>query len=226
MTPEQALAAIAENAVLGKAEEMHAYHKAERVYLGTATPEIDALCKGWRAEVTLQDRLTLAQGLWQSDIHEGRIAAAKLLTQARIRPDAAAWDLICAWVPDVDAWAIADAVCIAAQKRLVADPSRLDRVEEEWTTSPLMWARRAALVATLPFARMNHPKPAETEARERALGWAERSLGDRDWFIQKAVAGWLRDLSRHDADRARKFLAEHGEAMKPWARKEAGQYLD
>ena len=225
MTPEDALAAIAKSAVPGKAEEMRAYHKAERRYFGTATPAIDALCKGWRAELSLPDRLGLAQGLWQSDIHEGRIAAAKLLTQARIRPDEDAWDLICSWVPEFDAWAIADAICIAAQKRLVADPSRLDRVED-WTQSPLMWARRAALVATLPFARMNHPKPAETEARERALGWAESYLGDRDWFIQKAIAWWLRDLSRHDADRARKFLAEHGEAMKPWARKEAGQYLD
>jgi len=225
MTPEDALAAIGKSAVPGKAEEMRAYHKAERRYFGTATPAIDALCKGWRAELSLPDRLGLAQGLWQSDIHEGRIAAAKLLTQARIRPDEDAWDLICSWVPEFDAWAIADAICIAAQKRLVADPSRLDRVED-WTQSPLMWARRAALVATLPFARMNHPKPAETEARERALGWAESYLGDRDWFIQKAIAWWLRDLSRHDADRARKFLAEHGEAMKPWARKEAGQYLD
>jgi len=224
MTPDTAIAAIAAEAAPGKAAEMAAYHKVERRYLGTATPVIDALCKDWRAGMTLEARLDLAAGLWQSDIHEGRIAAAKLLTQARIRPDQAAWDLVCSWVPDFDAWAIADTACIAAQKRLVADPDRLDTVEG-WTQSPQMWARRAALVATLPFARMNHPKPPETAARERALGWAESYLGDRDWFIQKAVAWWLRDLSKHDPERTRQFLAEHGEAMKAWARKEAGQYL-
>jgi len=225
MTPEDAIAAIEGLVVPGKAAEMAAYHKAERRYLGAANPGIDALCKEWRAELSLEARLDLAAGLWASDIHEGRIAAAKLLTQARIRPDEAAWDLICSWVPEFDAWAIADAACIAAQKRLIVDPDRLD-VVEGWTESPLMWARRAALVATLPFARMNHPKPVESAARERALGWAESYLGDRDWFIQKAVAWWLRDLSKHDAERVHKFLAEHGEAMKPWARKEAGQYLD
>ncbi|MFN3825643.1 MAG: DNA alkylation repair protein [Pseudorhodobacter sp.] len=225
MTPDTAIAAIAAEATPGKAAEMAAYHKAERRYLGTATPAIDALCKDWRAGLTLEARLDLAAGLWHSDIHEGRIAAAKLLTQARIRPDQAAWDLVCSWVPDFDAWAIADTACIAVQKRLVADPDRLDTVEG-WTQSPLMWARRAALVATLPFARMNHPKPAETAARERALGWAESYLGDRDWFIQKAVAWWLRDLSKHDPERTRQFLAEHGEAMKAWARREAGQYLE
>ena len=89
-----------------KAVEMAAYHKADRPYLGVSNPEIDTLADGWRAELSLEDRLALAAGLWQTNIHEARIAAAKLLTQARIRPDEAAWDLIVSWVPDFDAWAI------------------------------------------------------------------------------------------------------------------------
>jgi len=225
MNAQDAIAQIATAADPQKATEMAAYHKADRRYLGTATPEIDALCKSWRADLTLDARLALAKGLWDSNIHEGRIAAAKLLTQARIRPDdTPAWDLICAWVPQFDAWAIADAACTAAQKRITANPSRLDIVEG-WTQSPLMWARRAALISTLPFARLNHPKPAEAEARERVLYWAASYLGDKDWFIQKSVALWLRDLSKHDPDRTQAFLAEYGDLMKPWARKEAGQYL-
>lgn len=225
MTADDALAQIAARALPGKAAEMEAYHKAPRRYLGTATPEVDALVKDWRAALSLDDRLALARGLWDSDVHEGRVAAAKLLTQARIRPDdSGAWELICQWVPQFDAWAIADHVCIAGQKRVLADPSRLDQVEG-WTTSPLMWARRAALVITLPFAKMNFPKEAELAARERALSWAVGYVEDRDWFIQKAVAWWIRDLSKHDAARARQFLAEHGHLLKAFARKEAAQYL-
>jgi 3-methyladenine DNA glycosylase AlkD len=225
MTPQDAIAQINACAIPEKATEMAAYHKADRPYLGTATPEIDALCKAWRADLTLEARLELCAGLWDSNIHEARIAAAKLLTQARIKPDDnAAWDLICTWVPQLDAWGIADAVCTAAQKRIVADPSRLDRVQD-WTTSEGMWERRAALVATLPFARLNHPKPAEMDARERALHWAAAYLTDKDWFIQKAVAGWLRDLSKHDPNRTQAFLAEYGDLMKTWARQEAGQLL-
>lgn len=225
MTADDALAQIAARALPGKAAEMEAYHKAPRRYLGTATPEVDALVKDWRAALSIDDRLALARGLWDSDVHEGRVAAAKLLTQARIRPDdSGAWELICQWVPQFDAWAIADHVCIAGQKRVLADPSRLDQVEG-WTTSPLMWARRAALVITLPFAKMNFPKQAELAARERALSWAAGYVEDRDWFIQKAVAWWIRDLSKHDAARARQFLAEHGHLLKAFARKEAAQYL-
>lgn len=225
MMTSDAIAQMTAKAKPGKAAEMAAYHKAERRYLGTSNPEIDALCKEWRAECSLEERLALADELWCSNIHEGRIAAAKLLTQARIRPDDNdAWTLICGWVPEFDAWAIADHVCIAAQKRILADPERIETVAE-WTESPLMWTRRAALVSTLPFARMNNPKEAEIAVREEVLIWAESYLTDKDWFIQKAVAWWLRDLSKHDPQRTATFLAEFGDLMKTWARKEAAQYL-
>ena len=221
----RALADLEALADPAKAAEVAAYHKVPRRYLGVTVPQIEALVATWRAEASLEARITLAAALWDSDIHEARVAAAKLLTQARLKPsDEAAWALICTWVPTFDAWAIADHACKAAEKRIMADPTRLNEVES-WTRSANMWTRRAALVATLPFAKLNHPKPHEIEARDRILDWAAVYTQDRDWFIQKAVAWWLRDLSKHDAPRAAQFLAEHGHLMKTFARSEAMQYL-
>ena len=226
MQASEALGDLKSRAQPGKAAEMAAYHKVDRVYLGVANPDINELTQTWRRALDLDDRLALASALWDSDIHEARVAAAKLLTQARIRPDdTAAWALIASWVPDFDAWAVADHAAIAGQKRLAADPSRLDGVEA-WTQSDHMWTRRAALVMTLPWAKMRNPKPHELAARERILGWAAGYVPDRQWFIQKAVAWWLRDLSKRDPDRVRGFLVIHGAAMKPFARREAGKYLD
>jgi len=201
-----------------------AYHKAKRDYLGVPNPALNDLTRDWRRSLSVEERVQLAAELWTTDIFEARLAAAKLLTQARIRPDEPVWELIQSWLPDFDSWAIADHACIAAQKRLVADPARLDDVER-WTTSDHLWTRRAALVATLPWTKQNNPKPAELDQRDRILGWAAGYVPDRNWFIQKAIAWWLRDLSKHDAPRVQAFLAEHGEAMKPFARKEAGKYL-
>jgi 3-methyladenine DNA glycosylase AlkD len=202
-----------------------AYHKVERPYLGIKVPQIEELTDQWRAECSTDQRVQLASDLWDTNIHEARIAAAKLFNQARIKPDdAAVWGLICAWVPQFDAWAIADHVCIAAQKRITADPNRIDTVEG-WTSHENMWTRRAALVATLPFTKQNFPKPFELEIRDRVLTWAAGYCDDKDWFIQKAIAWWLRDLSKHDADRTAHFLEEHGHRMKTFARKEAAQYL-
>lgn len=204
-----------------RAIDMRKYHKADRVYLGLANPQIDALTKDWRADLEAPERVTLANALWQTDIYEARVAAAKLLTQARIRPDdTAAWELIASWTPDFDSWAIADHAAMAGQKRLVTDPSRLDTVEQ-WITSDHMWTRRAAFVSTLPWTKQNHPKPAELEARDRILGWAATLATDHQWFIQKAIGWWLRELSKHDAARTTAFIETHGAQMRPFAAKEA-----
>lgn len=226
MTGTEAIAALLAAADPSAIAALAAYHKVDRRYLGLSVPRIEALTDQWRADCTLDQRIALADALWTSNIHEARVAAAKLLTQARIRPDdSAAWDLIVSWVPQFDAWAIADHVAIAGQKRLVADPSRIDTVEG-WTTDEKMWTRRAALVMTLPWAKMNNPKEPDLAIRDRVLTWAAGYVGDKDWFMQKVVAWWLRDLSKHDGLRARRFLAEHGHVMKSWSRKEAAKYLD
>lgn len=225
MTLDEALDQLKARAEPGRADQMAAYHKVPRPYLGVANPDTDALVRDWRQALSLDDRLTLARALWDTDIFEARVAAAKLLTQARLRPsDDAAWALIQSWVPDFDSWAIADHACMAGQRRLTADPARLDTVET-WTTSDHMWTRRAALVITLAWTKQNHPSPEEEQARDRILGWAATYVPDPDWFIQKAVAWWLRDLSKHDPDRTRAFLAAHGDRMKPFARREAARHL-
>jgi 3-methyladenine DNA glycosylase AlkD len=218
------LAALKDLGQPDRAAAMAAYHKAPRRYLGVANPAIEALARPLRRTLPAPERVALARALWETDIHEARILAARLLTQARMRPDDGAWALIASWVESFDAWAIADHACIAGQKRLVADPARIDEVEG-WTHRAHMWSRRAALVMTLPWARMNHPKARDLAVRERVLGWAAALLDDRDWFIHKVVASWLRDLSRRDAARVRRFLDAHGARMRPFARREAARRL-
>lgn len=224
MTLDEALDALRARIQEGRAEGMAKYHKADREYLGLANPDINELTQDWRRVLDVDTRVRLADELWNTDIFEARLAASKLLTQARLRPDDGAWELIKGWTPDFDSWAIADHACMAGQKRLIADPSRLDEVEA-WTGSDHMWTRRAALVITLPWTKQNHPKPEEIEARERILGWLASLATDHTWFIQKGISWWLRELGKHDAPRVRAFMAEHGETLKPFARKDATRKL-
>ncbi|MEL6619816.1 MAG: DNA alkylation repair protein [Pseudomonadota bacterium] len=224
MTPDAAMALIEAHADAERAAGARAYHKSTRLHLGVPNPVLNDLTRGWRQSLSVPQRVAVADGLWRGDVFEGRVAAAKLLTQARIRPDDGVWRLIMSWVPDFDSWAIADHACMAGQKRLVADPSRVDEVER-WTTSDHMWTRRAALVITLPWTKQNHPTDNDRAIRDRVLGWAAGYVADRDWFIQKAVGWWLRDLSKHDPARVQAFLDIHGAAMKPFAAREAAKYL-
>lgn len=225
MTPEAAAEAIQAHADPQRAAGSKAYHKSDRVFWGVPNPVLNDLTKAWRQTLPLDARIALADGLWRMGVHESCLAAAKLLTQARIKPDdAAAWGLIKSWLPDFDGWAVADHAAMAGQKRLVAQPDRLDEVEA-WTRSDHLWTKRAALVMTLPWTKQNNPKPQELEVRDRVLGWAAGYVQDPNWFIQKAVAWWLRDLSKHDPARVIAFLDTHGSGMKAFARKEAARHL-
>ncbi|UWQ94765.1 DNA alkylation repair protein [Rhodobacteraceae bacterium M385] len=226
MNIDDALQALRAHADPEKAAGMAAYHKAEREYLGLSNAVTGDLATQWRkAAPDHASLVALAQSLWDTDIFEARIAAGKLFLQARMRPDDhAAWDWISSSVPQFDSWAIADAVAQGGQKRLIQDPSRLEQLED-WTRADHMWTRRAAFVFTLPFLKSRHPSATEQAARTRVLGWAETLAEDPEWFIQKAIAWWLRDLSKRDQDAARGWLETHGARLKPFAAKEAARYL-
>lgn len=209
----------------GLAAGAAAYHKTAREFLGIPAATLDEISRDLRRSLDIGARCELAQALWDSNVHEGCVFAAKLLTQARIRPDdAPVWQIIAGWAEEFDSWAIADHAAIAGAKRLEARPSRLDDVAL-WTGHPSMWTRRAALVMTLPWARMPHPKAGDLAIRERVLGWAEDYVPDRDRFIQKAIGWWLRELSKRDPGRVAQFLYDHGAALTKPALREAQTYL-
>lgn len=225
MTPEVALAAFEARSNTARAEQMQAYHKVARRYLGLSNGKVSDLAASWRQSLSLEERVGLAHALWQSDIFEARIGAAKLFLSARIRPDdTAAWQCLASFVPEFDSWAIADAVAQAGAKRVLAAPERIDEIEE-WTRSDHMWTRRAALVFTLPFTKSRHPKAIEAQARTRILGWCATYADDNAWFIQKAVGWWLRDLSKRDPQIVRAWLQTHGARLKPYAQREASRLL-
>lgn len=224
MTLDDALAELTAAIEPGRADAMRSYHKQQRPVLGIPNPALNDITTAWRQALTVPERVDLARALWDADIFESRLAAAKLLTQARIKDDEQTWILIQSWVPQFDSWAIADHACMAGQKRLMANPTRVSDLQD-WTGSDHMWTRRAALVITLPWTKQNTPKPTDLEIRDRVLGWCAHYVPDHTWFIQKAIAWWLRDLSKHDAPRVIAFLDRYGDGLKPFARKEAAKYL-
>lgn len=214
-TPELAqMRALADPA---HAAKIAAQHKSGRETLGLKPAQIDALVAEWRAARDVEGRVALAAALWEADIHEARIAAAKLLTQARIRPDAAVWALIEDWVPQLDGSAIADAVSAAGQRRVTAErlPAML-----AWAAHPNPWARRSLLTMTQPLARMPHPKAGDLALRDQVLEAAAPLAGVGHGAIQQALGAWLRDLARRDPARAEAFAAAH--ELKPAARRAAG----
>ncbi|HEX9169110.1 MAG TPA: DNA alkylation repair protein [Roseiarcus sp.] len=201
-----------------RAEWEKAYQKSRWEHWGVPLPGMDAAIKETLGDLTQKQALSLCVRLWREPVWDLKIVAGRILTRKSIEPDAKVWAFVTQRLADLDGWAVADQLASVGSRCLIGDPSRLDAVEA-WTRSPHLWTRRAALVFTLPWTK-------EKRDPERMLGWAARLAGDRQWFIQKAVGWWLRELSKRDPKRVRRFLKDHGEKLTGVARREATKYLD
>ena len=81
MSPEDALAQIAAHGDGTRAAGAKAYHKSRRVHLGVPNPVLNDLTQGWRKALDVPARLSLADGLWQTDIYEARLAGYEALIE-------------------------------------------------------------------------------------------------------------------------------------------------
>lgn len=192
-----------------RAKRDRAANRTERETLGVSPASLGEMSDGLRAALTVDARVLLADALWRLEVFDARMLALRLLTQARIRPDAGPWALLERWVFQFDCRAIAEAGAGAISRRLVAEPARLAALEE-WVGASNVWTRRTAIVASAPWAKTNHPSEADLAVRERVLGWAGGMAGDARPVIRQAVEGWLRDLGKRDAARVAAFRAATG----------------
>jgi 3-methyladenine DNA glycosylase AlkD len=211
------LQALRARADAKRAEREKAYQKSRWEHWGVALPGMDAAIGEALGDLTQKEALSLCVRLWREPVWDLKIVAGRILARKSISPDAEVWAFVTERLPDLDGWAVADDLADVGSRCLTHDPRRLDDVET-WIKSPHLWTRRAALVFTLAWAKGERDP-------ERMLGWAARLAEDRQWFIQKAIGWWLRELSKRDPKHVRRFLKEHGRKLTGVAKREATKYL-
>jgi 3-methyladenine DNA glycosylase AlkD len=200
-----------------RAEREKRYQKSRWDHWGVSLPNMDVAIRETLGDLSQEEALDLSRRLWREPVWDLKIVAGRILARKSIAPDAKVWGFVTERLADLDGWAVADNLATVASRCLIEDPGRLDAVET-WIENPHVWTRRAALVFTLPWAK-------EKRDPERMLGWAARLADDREWFIQKAIGWWLRELSKREPKRVRRFLTEHGTKLTGVAKREATRYL-
>jgi len=201
-----------------RAEKEKSYQKSSWEHWGVAFPKIDrAIRETLRGNET--DRLIpLAEKLWSTPVWDLKIASGRVLALDRVPPSERLWQFVVERVREMDGWAVEDNMAQVAWKCLLDDTERLVTVET-WVSDERMWVRRASLIYTLPWTKAGRDP-------EAMLTWAGRLAADREWFIQKAIGWWLRELGKVKPDRVTAFLNQYDDRLKAVARKEAVKYLD
>jgi 3-methyladenine DNA glycosylase AlkD len=206
-----------------RARGAQAYMKSAMPFHGVAVPEVRHLARAQLAAHPLADRQawhdTVVE-LWDGATHrEERYAALALVRsrQAAAYQDLAALSLYRHLVVTGAWWDLVDelAHAVGAVLRAVGPPAAA--VIRTWSRDDDPWLRRVAILCQL-GARAD----TDTELLSDCI---EPNLGDRAFFIRKAIGWALRDLARADPAWVAAYVQAAGDRMSPLSRREATKHL-
>jgi 3-methyladenine DNA glycosylase AlkD len=158
----------------------------------------------------------LAEQLWQSGIHEARIAASIV-----DRPEWVDEPQMERWVADFNSWDVCDQVCMGLFCRTpFADAKVL-----EWSRRPEEFVKRAAFAMIAGIAV--HDKKASDARLLAFLPVIIEQAGDERNFVKKAVNWSLRQVGKRNAAlcaaaiRAAEEIGEQGSRSARWIASDA-----
>jgi len=213
--------ALAEVADPEDASAMAAYMKTDQPFYGVRKPGIAPIVREVTRRFPARDRSqyrTRVRAMWLLPHREEQYVA---LGYARAFPayiDADSIEMYRVLVVEGAWWDLVDEIAT----KLIGVALRADRptitpVLRRWTTDEDMWLRRTSIIAQL-----THRELTDTALLSRAC---VANLGDREFFIRKAIGWALRDYARTDPTWVQRFVDEHRDHMSGLSLREATKHL-
>lgn len=173
-----------------------AYLKSALTHYGTSVPAMRAAVREALAGARLDhDALAaVVDALWAVPVHERRMAAVELLQTHGAALGVADADLLERLLRESRTWALVDGLAASVVGPLAeADPAWEERLDR-WASDPDFWLRRSALLA--------HLVPLRSGAGDwdRFARYADAMLGEREFFVRKAIGWVLRDTAKKRPD--------------------------
>jgi 3-methyladenine DNA glycosylase AlkD len=116
-------------------------------------------------------------------------------------------------------WDYVDAIASHRLGELLrGHPAEMGRLMRAWAKSDNMWKRRSAILAQLGFK-------AETDLK-LLYDCIRPSIGEKEFFLRKAIGWALRQFAKTDAKEVKRFVAEHESQFSALSKREALKHLD
>lgn len=203
-----------------RASSMQAYMKSAMPYRGVPAPVVQRLCKEAFANLRYDDARTWAADvltLWRAAAFREERYAAIALTGHRAARAFQRIDALPLYEEMIVTGAWWDYVDEIAVHRLwtllLADPAPMRAAMLAWGDDADRWKRRSAILC------QNRAGAAtDLDLLYRCI---EPSLGERDFFLRKAIGWALRQLARTDPAEVRRYVAAQGDRLSPQSRREA-----
>jgi 3-methyladenine DNA glycosylase AlkD len=200
-----------------------AYLKSDLEFIGVAAQPLREVARSFLTDHPGIDRrqlIDLVQALWQPPIYDLKAVAVALLE--RRTGDLIIDDL--GLVEDLlrrsYTWALVDWLSTKVAAPLIeSDVSASKAILEQWSVDEDFWIRRASMLAQLPALR------AGGGDFELFTAFASRMVGEKEFFIRKAIGWVLREVSKKRPDLAYEFLSDHIQQLSGLSLREGSKYL-
>lgn len=200
-----------------RAAGQQAYMKSTMAFLGVPVPQARRVAR--TAGRSVQDAAELraaARTLWDDAEHrEERYAAMALLALRHAEGDLASVPLIEHMVRTGQWWDITDELAHRVAVLLDRHPAETAALVRAWSTDDDFWMRRVAIISQL--GRRDRVD------RDLLADAIAPNLGDREFFIRKAIGWALREYARVAPDWVRAYAGSH--PLSPLSRREALKHL-
>jgi 3-methyladenine DNA glycosylase AlkD len=181
-----------------RAEQEKRYLKSDLDFLGVPLPDLRKVVKQHKDADPAQ--------LWRLPLWEARMAAVELLRLRTLTTS----DLprIETMIRAAAGWALVDPLAGDIAGRIALnEPRSAWPVIDTWAQDEDFWVRRSALLCLLPGIRANQPD------LDRLDRYAATMLGEKEFFIRKAIGWVLRELSKKDPAYVTAWTERHLAAM-------------
>jgi 3-methyladenine DNA glycosylase AlkD len=216
--------ALRDGADPAKAPIMQAYMKSSMPYRGVQVPQVkkvgkavfsahaldsfpewrDTVLELWRGARYREERYLAIELAGYPAYHRFRTLDALPMYEEMIT--SGAW------------WDYVDSIASRRLGELLrAYPRQMRGVLREWAKSDDMWKRRSAILAQLGFN-------AQTDLK-LLYDCIRPSLGEREFFLRKAIGWALRQLAKTNANAVSRYVAEHEEILSPLSKREALKHI-
>ena len=199
-----------------------AYLKSDLEFLGVGLPAMRQTVRALKRQHAGLDRqalLALVAILWSRPVFERRMMAVLLLEafQSLLRP--ADMKLLERLIRQSKTWAFVDELAIAIVGPLVERSPGVLRVIDRWAEDEYFWLRRSAMLALLRPLRRG-----DGDFR-RFARYADRMLGEREFFIRKSIGWILRETGKPRPDLVYAWLLPRATRASGVTVREAVKYL-
>jgi 3-methyladenine DNA glycosylase AlkD len=205
-----------------RAAQEKRYLKSDLEHLGVPMPAIRAIAKRFaraHLDASRSDVLRLIRELWKPPVHELRMIAIELLLLFLPKMQAKEMDLVERLIRESKTWAFVDVLAANVAGDLVARFPDLVPTLDRWATDEDFWIRRAAMLTLLKPLRRGDGD------FDRFARYAEEMLGEREFFIRKAIGWILRETSKKRPELVYEWLAPRAASASGVTVREAVKYL-